>query len=432
MTKRNEKPKKEDLNNIEKLTETVANCGFGGYVFGRDDFGDFLKKIGRDSLQFDQFTFEVLEDRKGVPREWFATDAATYRIAIVDEKEEREDKDKIQFYNGLPYKPSYVQLDRNNDINDYFYPWELCFGIRNPRTDLNQNGYGYSELEDMIDTITGMLWADEYNRRFFSHGSAPKGIIKVQGMVPEEKLKEFKREWMNQMAGVYNSWKTPIMHADKMEWVNLQMSNREMEYKSWLEYNIKIACAKFNISPGEIGFDLRGSSDYNPMLDSGKDAELKYSFDKGLTPLMIHFQNKFNKQVMWRIDPRYSLKFFGISSDGRKNALDIAVQEFGNFKTLDEVRAEMDLKPMGKDKGGELIFNGIYFQWLNQKNQQEQEEKQNAMQQQQQEQGQSQYGDEGDDEQYGDEGEQQQGQEDENPFVKAFNDYCEKKKKKKK
>lgn len=368
-------PDKQDLKNMDEITQAILDGGFGGYSFGRDDFTDFIKKLVRDSLQYDQMTFEVLEDKRGIPREWIATDAATYRVVNFDEND-KEVENQIEYFNDVPYRPAYAQLNQNGDVHEYFYPWEMCFGVRNPRTDLKVYGYGYSELEDMVDTITSMLWADEYNRRFFSHGSAPKGIIKVNGVVNEDKMREFKRDWMAQMAGVYNSWKTPIMYADKMEWIDLMKSNREMEYKEWLNYNIKLACAKFCISPVEIGFDLKAGDGAKPLFESSNSSEIKYSFDKGLTPMMVYLQSKINRYIVWRIDSRYSFKFYGINTENRNDVLDRAIKEVANFKTIDEVRAYFDLKPLGKKRGGNLILNSVWYQWLNNKEMKDDQERQ--------------------------------------------------------
>ena len=61
----------------------------------------------------------------------------------------------------------------------YFFPWELTFGIRNKSSDIFTNGYGVSELEDMVQIVTWLLFGMQYNSNFFSQGSNTKGLKKL-------------------------------------------------------------------------------------------------------------------------------------------------------------------------------------------------------------------------------------------------------------
>lgn len=361
---REAEPTDEDKRNMDKLTQFVLDGGFGGYKWGHDDFENFLAKIIRDSLTFDQYTFEVLEDKRGVPHEFIATDASSYRIAFPDEHSADYRPDPLTGQKCLPHT---VQI-YNGNIENEFYPWELCFGVRRPRTDLHVNGYGFAELEELVNIITGMLYSDEYNRRFFSQGSAPKGMIRISSNagINDEALKEFKRQWQMQMSGVYNSWKTPIMEADKMEWIDLAKTNRDMEYSAWQEYLIKIHSALFLIDPSEIGFDIHRSSGSEAMFESDQMKRIKYSRDKGLMPLLKHAAKSINRYMIWRIDDRYEFSFVG-GDESEEQALDRAIKEVTNIKQIDEIRAKFDLEPLGMDGGGNLILNPNWMSWYNNK-----------------------------------------------------------------
>lgn len=367
---RNKKPSKEELRRIDELTQYFLDGGWGGYRWGRDDFDTFICKIARDSLTFDQFTFEILEDRKGLPQEFIATDASTYRIAYPDERSAPPKVDPLTGQKTMPY---FVQIYQG-EIDTEFYPWELAFGIRRPRTDLELNGYGYAELEELVNIVTGMLWSDEYNRRFFKQGSAPKGILRVSGNIAETKLKEFKRQWHQQMSGVYNSWKTPIIEADKMDWQNLMVTNKDMEFSQWQEYLIKLHSALFLIDPSEIGFDISRSAGSSPMFESNNEQRIKYSRDKGLVPILKNIQKRLNRNLLWRIDDRFELVFVGADAITEDIALDRAIKELSNFKTIDEIRAKFDLKELGDEQGGDNILNPNWMNWKNNKNMMEQQE----------------------------------------------------------
>jgi hypothetical protein len=403
------KIKKAQEKRIAELTEYLLESGNGGYRWGRDDFETFISKITRDSLIYDQYTFEVLENRKGIPEEFFATDASTYRVVNNKNRKQQYESDPLT---GQRCLPKYAQI-YNGNIEAEFYPWELCFGTRRPRTDLNITGYGFAELEELVTVITSLLWSDEYNKRFFSQGSAPKGIIRISGSnIGEQKIKEFKRAWQSQMSGVYNSWKTPIMEADKMDWIDLTKTNKDMEYSNWQEYLIKIHSALFLIDPSEMGFNIANSSNASTVFETNNESKIKYSKDKGLTPILRNLSKNINRYLINRIDPEYEFAFVGDDATTEETMLDRMIKQVSNFKTIDEVRTANGDKPLGEEGGGNLILNGSYMSWYN--NQQIMKQQQQS--QSNEDQGEAQNQD--DDSQYDDSNE-----DDSNPFEKDLQDF---------
>lgn len=184
---------------VDELYSFIMNCGATGNYWSQDSFDVWVNKIMGDSLILDQMTSEIVRNRRGVPVNFFATDGATYRIADSYEQDDYTKGEKQ--ISG--YTPSYVQIYQNKVLAE-FYPWELMFGVRNPQTDIRLNGYGKSELEDMIQTVTALLNADFYNANFFKVGSAPKGILRYSGNINPNTVEDFKRQWVAQVAGVQN------------------------------------------------------------------------------------------------------------------------------------------------------------------------------------------------------------------------------------
>lgn len=334
-----DKQKKE----IDQIIEFVLNCGEDSNAWHGDSFEQFLRKTTEDSLSLDQLTYEIVRNRGKRPVEFFATDAATYRLADTIDLEQQG----VEKVNG--YYPAYVQLYQNN-VWAHFYPWELCFGVRNPQTDINFNGYGRSELEDLISTVTSMLYADQYNSNFFRVGSNPKGILRVTGNVSEPRLQEFRQSWMAQITGVQNSHRVPVVEADKMEWVSTQLPNKDMEFSKYQEYLIRIACAIFKISPVEIGFHIEGENSGGMGNRNNKD-ELVYSKDKGLKPLLRFHQRKLNKMV---IDPyceannlstKYELVFVGIDIETEQEEEERLIKAVGGpYMEINEARRKKGLE----------------------------------------------------------------------------------------
>lgn len=352
----------EEWARIEYIQNFILNCGRNNSWEG-DDFETFIRKVTQDSLTYDQMTFEVVRDHSGDLYEFFATDAGTFRVADSYDDDEYQKMEREEL---LGYYPSYVQI-YNNEIRSEFYPWELCFGVRNPSTNLFNVGYGVSELEELVATVTSMLWAEEYNKKFFSQGSAPKGLLRVKGQVNEKQLSAFRQEWQAMITGVQQAWKTPIVDAD-IDWIDLQKNNRDMEYSQWMDYLIKISCAIYSIDPNEIGFNISNSSTGGSTFESNNEQKLKHSKDKGLYPLLKFIQRKINKYLVGQIDPDYEFVFAGLNGMTIEQELDIEVKKLGNFQTLNETRKKFGMEEI---EGGDVVLNPTYTQQLMMQQQQE-------------------------------------------------------------
>jgi hypothetical protein len=348
---------------IEKITDFLLAGGSDNDWTG-DNFDTFTRKVFRDSLRRDQMTFEVIWNNKGEPHEFYAVDSKTIRVADTFNIEDYQNNpygDGANRKKNRGYWPSHVQI-YNQEIYAQFYPWELSWGVRNPASDIHLNGYGVSELEEMVSVITSMLWSDEYNRRFFKQGSAPKGMFRVQGNINPAKLHEFRQNWNATMRGVWNSWRTPILEADKVEWIDLHKSNRDMEYHQWVEYLIKLGCAIYAIDPAEVNFPLQGGASQNSLFEGSNEQRLKHSKDKGLYPLLKFYQAQLNKQLIKHFyEGKYELQFVGLDAMTPQEEQEMDIKAVANYETVNEVRKRRGLPEID---GGDVILNAQFMQKL--------------------------------------------------------------------
>jgi hypothetical protein len=359
----------QDLGEIKRIRDFILNTGIDTKLWIKDDFDKFLRKITKDTLELDAMTFEIVRQRNEDLYDFFATDAGTFYYADPREMESQGEE-----VHG--YFPVYVQVHQGSVINDY-YPWELCYGVRNASSDIWRNGYGRSELEDLINVVTWQLYGMQYTGAFFSRGSAPKGILKINGNVNERRLQEFKQQWQAQVQGVRNAWKTPIMEADKMEWVDLQKTNRDMEFANWISFLTKMACAIYKIDPSEIGMPQgQGTGEGSSSIfgsDNQKERVL-FSKEKGLKPLLKFIESKIDKYVVQQLNPDYEFVFTGTNFTNPQTELEEDVKKLGNFMKVDEIREKYNLDPLGESDGGDLVLNPVWWQAKSQANMAEQQQ----------------------------------------------------------
>jgi len=380
---------KSERQMIQDMEKFIYNCGAAepnphnkGFV--RDDFETFLKKIVRDSLVYDQCCFEIVPDRSGQPYEFMAVDASTIRLAAQNQVFGPNNtwfdrppvaNNKARHTNlSNPYttlrmygkdarkKAAFVQLI-NGQIENVFARDELAFGVRNPRSDIYIQGYGYGEIEQLITIITAHLYAEEYNRRFFMQGSAPKGLLNLKGdaMTPDQ-LEGFRRQWRANLEGVENAWRTPILQAEQgIDWINLNPTNREMEYGQWMEYLIKITCGVFLIDPAELNFDLAGGVQQTPLFESSSEWKLKASRDRGLRPLLRFIAKMINDNIIAKIDDHFVFDFVGLDELTEQEKHELRKEQVASYMTLNEIR---DAEDLPRVLGGDMILNPTYTQAL--------------------------------------------------------------------
>jgi hypothetical protein len=345
----------EEEREIYTLTEFLLNCGFAPDWESRYDLEDVFRMLSRDSLSMDQYTFEVVYDRRQKPYKFQPVDAAHIRIADSFNEAEYEEMMRRWGNNAerkkkiAGYRPSYVQIYNEQIITEY-YPWELCFGVRNPVTDIYHNGYGISELEEMISIVTSMIWGFEYNQNFFKNGSMPKGFFRINGSNPG-RLMEFKQFWWAMMRGVYNSWRTPFLDSKDVEWVDMHKNNRDMEFSHWLEFLIKIGSAIFCMDPAQINFPMNGSSHNSPMFEENQSYKIGASRDKGLYPQLRHLAKKINRFLIWPMTRKYEFYFGRLEEMSKLEEMEYDEGRVRTYMTVDELRAEKNMPPLGPPVG---------------------------------------------------------------------------------
>jgi len=326
--------------------------------------------------------FEVVPDGMGLPYEFWAVDAATIRIAADD----RYVGVNTSYHDRMGFKPTvpgrfanlyegreygqplsgnrpiaYVQVI-NGQIENVYSSSELSFGVRNPRTDIYIQGYGFGELEQLITIVTAHLYAEEYNRKFFSQGTAPKGILNLKGdnYTPEQ-LEGFRRQWLAQVSGVENSWKTPILQSEGLEWVDLAKTNQEMEFGKWIEYLIKITCGVYLIDPAEINFEIHGGQQQTPLFEASQEWKLKASRDRGLKPILRFIAKLINKHVIDKIDDHFTFEFVGLDELSENEKHEMLVEQISSYMSLNEGRQTVSLPPL---PGGDVPLNPVYISAL--------------------------------------------------------------------
>lgn len=358
---------------IEEIVEFLMNSGFNEKWDNIDDFQTFVRKIAFDSLTLDQLAFEVVRDKGWNIKKYRAVDASLIRFLDSVDPKQREQLEDYRFKGYLPRFcmtwDEQILINPTTKEPILYYPWELGFGIRNKSSDIRKNGYGTSELEILVELITGVLWSIQYNMNNFSIGSTPKGFINVKNAnISDSNLNEFRQAWSQMMTGVRNAKRTPVINGIDLEWIDLDKSNREMEYQEWAQFLVIMVCSVYRIDPSELGFSFKNQAQL--FGQDGQKARLQHSREKGLKPILIFLENIITKYIVSEIDEDYEFVFTGIEVEDEETQvnLDKTKLESGMVSMQDIFK-----KYSGRefDPENDIILNQVYQQAQSSKQQQE-------------------------------------------------------------
>lgn len=337
---REAQPTDDDKKSIAMLEGFFTNCGWEKrprhrHRLKRDNFQGLMSKLVRDSLTMDSAPIETewKRDRKLGLDGLYAVDGATIRLCSEQGYEGDDEVFALQVVQG--------QIRAAYGFDD------LIYVPRNPRADVLVGGYGLGETELLVRVVTGLLNAFTYNTKYFDSNAIPKGILNLYGNFDERDVTAFKRYWNAMVRGVNNAWALPVMVSKDTEssakYEHIGNEVNEVMFSKWMVFLTSIICAIYSISPEEINFEsfTAGASS---LRGSDTEEKLVNSKDKGLVPLLKHFESIFTDYVVAEYGEKYVFQFTGLD-DGD------ADREWEGKKlvmSVNELRAEM-----GMDKAAE-------------------------------------------------------------------------------
>lgn len=332
---------KEEMRHLTRMLE----CG--GREFSpvlrremrRQGMTQLLRYMTEDGLVLDNAAMELigLKDTDQGLDSWYIRPSETFALASPEYKERMPDGRKIyafQILNGRAETP--------------FAHDELSIWIRNSSTWCEENGYGYSEFEQSLDTMNNFLQAMAYTKQGLSENSVPRGILMAYGNYDQKTQQAFKSAWAAKVRGVQNQFGTPVLFSrgqqGGVQYLNTGQPFDEMAFSKWISLNITIMGAIFGVAPEEIG--MEGFSTEKSSL-SGDDTSEKLAAakDKGLHPLLKDAAAFISDEILARFNPDLRVEFTGLDS---RNSEERWKEKLKNM-TINEVRALFDMPehPLG-------------------------------------------------------------------------------------
>lgn len=353
----------EQKKKAHDMEEFFLKTGWQKNRIRKDNFNQFLRKITKDTLEIDAMAIEKVPTLKNEVAEVWAVDSATielvinnptgdidFDVPVYEPVTKRGAKDRG--------KVAYVQKV-NGVVSAEYTEDELAYAIRNPQTDLNYVDFGRSELEDLIEIVTGILNSIRYNTTYFTQNHLPQGVLEIVGKYDDRVLEGFKRHWQNLTRGAGGKWSVPVMALEEgqgLKFTPFKNSNKDMEFNEFLEFLFNIACAVYQIDPNEVGFKSWTSGSGMTQSDN-TEAKMNSSQDKGFIPLMNFLSDTFNSEIVDLIDDDFVFEWVGVDEEDEDKRLERQEKQINmGTKTVAMVWKEndVDIDAIKKDSGGEL------------------------------------------------------------------------------
>lgn len=344
-----QKLKKMEQDSIKALEGFFTNCGWENNPrerqrLRRDNFSGFMAKMVRDSLVMDSAPIETEYKRNrdlGMDG-FYAVDGATIRLCNEDGYKGDDEIFALQVVQG--------------NLRTAYTFHDLIYVPRNPRTDVLQGGYGMSETELLVSTVTGFLNAMTYNQKFFDSNAIPKGLLHLSGDYSQDDLNSFKRYWNSMVRGINNSWSLPVMvsknQESKASFENFGVDVNEIMFAKWMTFLTSIICAIYGIAPDEINFESF-TSGASALSGSDTEEKLINSKDKGLRPLLAHFEDLFTDYIVSDFGDKYEFRWTGLDEKTPEQQLEeeqlgLTFNEFRKSRNWDEIKEDWANAPLNQ------------------------------------------------------------------------------------
>lgn len=301
----------------------------------RQGMTQFLRFLVDDGLVLDNAAVELV-GLHGVSRgldSWFVRPSDTFALASPDYNEKLNDG-----------RPVYAFQILNGRAEIPFGFDELAIFVRNASTWAEENGYGYSEFEQSLDTLNNIIQAVTFTKQGLNENAVPRGILMAYGNYDVRTQEAFKAAWAAKVRGVQNQFGVPVLFSrgqqGGVQYLNTGQPFDEMAFSKWITLNMTVMGAIFGVSPEEVGFE-GFTADKSSLSGDDTAEKLAAAKDKGLHPLLKDVASFMTDEIVSRFSDRLRLEFTGLDVQNSQERW----QEKLRHMTINEVRALFDMPP---------------------------------------------------------------------------------------
>lgn len=236
------------IDECELWLSQTGRRDFDGHQRRKDRLPQFTEKLVRDLLTCDRLATSFRYDRSGEMVDFAAIDGGS--ILPVNPYEGFDGDRSIE----------YVQ-EINGQIVEKFYPDEILVDWMYQTSELDQQYYGWSGIEEAFREVMATINALKYNSGNFTTNRTPRGFFSTDEEVDQGVLNELEERFAALFSGADAAFRSPFFGgAANLRWNPIQTSNRDMEFTGYMNMLFSLYLAVFNVDPAELGLRFEQSA----------------------------------------------------------------------------------------------------------------------------------------------------------------------------
>jgi HK97 family phage portal protein len=230
------------------------------------------------------------------------------------------------------------------------FPAETIWHVRGPSWD----GYLGLDVMQLAREALGLSIAtEETHARLHAKGVRPSGTYSVDGTLNPEQYKGLKAWIDKEFAGAENSG-APMILDRGAKWLSQAMTGLDAQHLETRNYQGAEVCRFFGVIPAKVGF-----TDKAATYASAEQFAIQHVVDT-MGPWYARIEQSADAHLLTKAERKQGYYFKFMAAGLLRGALKDQGEFFGRalgaggtrpFMTQDEVRANLELNPMGGDAG---------------------------------------------------------------------------------
>jgi len=329
---------KEEEDDLAKRTADIKKV-FTNPNKQNETFTQLMKKFILDILVLDIGAIEKVYDSSGNLSELYVLDSSTLKVEV-------DEHGAVQKYTQV------LDLGDQKD-NVEFSKEELLYIVWHPTT---FTLYGMPILETLQNLVSGFLYSESYNIKYFENNATPRGILDLGVYIGEEEMDRFREYWRQEnlqqphrvmvLGGPISG--TPE-RPNQVRWIPLAISPKDMEMMQYLTWITKMLLIAFGLTEQDIGMQASAAPATTHYLSS-----LAFK-NRAILPLLTIISDFFTEHILNKELKHNDLQFEFVEEvtvqekiqQAQYNQMRIMSQE----ASVDEVRAEQGKPPAPPQQG---------------------------------------------------------------------------------
>jgi HK97 family phage portal protein len=159
---------------------------------------------------------------------------------------------------------------------------------------------GLSPVAVCRNAVGAALAADDYAAAFYANSAAPRGALKVPGVMEDDAMRKFREQWQAHYSGA-NAHRPAILE-NGMEWQSIGMSHEDAQFLETRGFGVEEVCRIYRVPPLFV--------QHSSNLTTYASAEQMFLAFKTLTmtPWFVRFESALERDLLDDSD-RYFIEF---------------------------------------------------------------------------------------------------------------------------